>query len=238
MGRLPLRRGGDPCRAAGPGWSPPPQRTTGRPPRSRPAAARDRHHPPARARPGTRRAARRSSDGPRRRTRARPGPTASYGRRCPVGEVVPALVPGPRPVGDLVAAEPGRAEAVHRQPVLRGRTVVVLVLDGRRPPSSGSRLRRQVVTRRARQAFGVRIVQREGIRGDVIGLQRQGGVERGGPHGLGLRRARRTGGRARRIRTRRPAPTRRRTRRPRARAAGRAAGAAPGRTTAPPSRVG
>ena len=49
----------------------------------------------------------------------------------PVGEVVPALVAGLRPVADLVAAVAGRAQRDDRVVVLRGRPI--LVLPGRTP---------------------------------------------------------------------------------------------------------
>ena len=118
--------------------------------------------------------------------RVRPGPDRLVRPPHPVREVVPALASGPSPVRDLVAPEAGRTQPLHRQPVLRGRPIVVLLVDRCRPPAPRTRARRQVVAHRARQALGVRVVERQGIGGDVIRLEGERRIQRRGPNGLGL----------------------------------------------------
>ena len=71
--------------------------------------------------------------------RVRPRADRLVRASLPVGEVVAALVPGPRPVRDLVATEAGRGEALHDDVVLRGRPVVVLLVDRLRPPATRAR---------------------------------------------------------------------------------------------------
>ena len=169
------------------------------------AARRQRPAPrrlPAPAPPGTRPAAPRSSGGSTPSNACAPGPTASYGRRVPVDEVVPALVPGPRPVRDLVAAEPGRTQPLDRQPVLLGRAVLVLLRGSPSPASDGRPARvGRWSPERPGQPLVVRVVQRQGVRGDVVGRQGKGGVQRRRPRVRRTGPARRTGGPARRTRS-------------------------------------
>ena len=127
------------CRAAARGSSPRPAaaaridrlETAGRQSRLRPVGRRERgqvavepRRVPAPARPVE---------------RVRPRPDRLVRASLPVGEVVAALVPRPRPVRDLVATEAGRGEALDGDVVLRGRPVVVLLVDRLRPPATRAR---------------------------------------------------------------------------------------------------
>ena len=138
---------------------------------------------PARARQGTRRAARRSSGGGAVEC-VRAGTHRLVRPARPVGEVVPALVAGSRPVGDLVAAEPGRGEALHRQPVLRGGPIVVLPARPPRPPARAPGVvgRWSPVGPVRPSASGSSRVRAYGE--SVVRLERQRGVQRGRPDRL------------------------------------------------------
>ena len=93
----------------------------------------------------------------------------------PVREVVADLVPGPRPVRDLVAAVAGRGEAVLGERVLLGSAVLVLTGASTLAPAPRAAGRREVVA--ARSALGVRIVERQRVQREVVRLEREGGVD-------------------------------------------------------------
>ena len=82
------------------------------------------------------------------------------------------------PVRDLVAAEPGPGQAVHRERVLGRGRVLVLLADRRLAPAPGPRARRQVVAERAGDPLLVGVVEGEGVRGHVVHAQRDRRVER------------------------------------------------------------
>ena len=99
----------------------------------------------------------------------------------PVHEVVTALVTGPAPVGDLVAAIARRAQSIHGQLVVLGRAVIGLLGDRGLPPATSPRSSRQVIAQRTGQPLAVRIVQRERIGRDVVRDQRQGRIQSARP---------------------------------------------------------
>ena len=106
-----------------------------------------------------------------------PGPTASYGSALPVGQVVAALMAGPRPVGDLVAAPAARRQHVRGEAVLLRGAVVVLLATGRLAPAPCARGSGKVVARLAREALGVRIVERQRVEREVVRAEIEGGPQ-------------------------------------------------------------
>ena len=68
----------------------------------------------------------------------RAGPDRLVRPALPVGQVVPALVPGPRPVRDLVAAEPGVGQG-HDGVVVLGRGAVLVLPGADAARASGAR---------------------------------------------------------------------------------------------------
>ena len=108
-------------------------------------------------------------------------PHGLVGTALPVGEVVAALVPGPRPVRDLVAAEPG----------LREDEVAWWYWAAARSSSWAGRARSR--QRRAPDVVGrwsptgpvspsaIRVVEGQGVQRQVVRPELQRGVERGRP---------------------------------------------------------
>ena len=185
-----------------------------RPRPSRRAGAPAAHRPRAPAPAGTRPAAPRSSAATTPSNAWAPGPTASYGRALPVGEVVPALVAGPGPVRDLVAAEARRRPAARR----RARTAPRPGRrPGRGPPPRASAGRPDVVGRwspeRPGDALGIGVVERQRVGRDVVDAERRSPRRASPPRRRPTAPARRTAGRPTPTRSRRPAPRRPRRRR-------------------------
>ena len=126
-----------------------------------------------RARRRSRRDGRRSSAGSTPSNAWAPGPDRLVRPALPVGEVVAALVAGPRPVADLVAAPAGLGQAVRRRggtarprgprPARAGRSVA---------PAARAARRRQVIALRARSG-----PRRPGRRGSA--RRARGGPARG-----------------------------------------------------------
>ena len=103
----------------------------------------------------------------------RVGPRADrgIGPTLPVGEVVPALVAGAGPVGELVPGVAVRLEQRVGEAVGAGGSVLVLGRACGFTPPASTRGRREVIAGRAGESLGVRVVQGQGIRRDVVGLQ-------------------------------------------------------------------
>ena len=161
-------------RGAGRGSAARTRRSRRRRPPSRRAAGGPRRAPRATGR--TRASFQRRSG---RRTRARPGRRASNGSALPVREVVPGLVPGPRPVRDLVVAVARGGQAILGKGVLLGRAVLVLPGASTLAPSPRAARHGQVIA-----ALGV--VERQRVQRQVVRLECEGGVERRGPRSDGL----------------------------------------------------
>ena len=166
-----------------------------------------------------------------------PGPTASYGRRCQYDEVVPALVPGPAPVRDLVAPvarrrPAGRPRARTGSAARSSSWSRTATSRQRRAPDG----RGQVVAQRPGDALRIGIVERQRIGRDVVDAESDRRVERRRP---GVDRLpRHVVQQVDRHRSARlPAPRRPRRRRPRAGAVARAAAAAPGSNDWAPSET-
>ena len=70
--------------------------------------------------------------------------------------------------------------------VLRGRPVVVLLLDRLRAPAARARARGQVVAGRPGEPLRVRVVEGQRVRGDVVGREGERGVQRRRPGLLAL----------------------------------------------------
>ncbi len=113
----------------------------------------------------------------------------------PVGEVVPALMPGPGPVRQLVSTEAGLGQAMRRRGGTSRR-------PGRRPgPSAPARA--SVAPRRssagdrrpARSALGVRVVEDQGIQRQVVRAEAERALEAVGPGRQRSDPGRRTAGR-------------------------------------------
>ena len=92
-----------------------------------------------------------------------------------------ALVPGPGPVADLVAAPAVLREAHDRVVVHRRRPIVVLGRPRLLAPAAGPAARRQVVPVRPGEALGVGVVEGQRVEREVVRRERQRLVERDHP---------------------------------------------------------
>src|SRR4029079_9731466 len=95
------------------------------------------------------------------------------GPTLPIGEVVPALMPRPGPVGDLVPTIAGAVQGDGGVVILLRRAVLVLRRDGLVAPAPGAAGRRQVVAPRAGQALGHRVVEGQRVQRQVIRVEIQ-----------------------------------------------------------------
>ena len=125
----------------------------------------------------------------------RPGSGGLVRAALPVDEVVARFVARPRPVGELVAVEPGGGQAVARERVLVRRAIVVLVGPCPVAPAPCAVGDRQMVAAGARQALRVGIVERQGVRGDVVRRQRDAPPRASAPNSRRSGPARRRAGR-------------------------------------------
>ena len=96
----------------------------------------------------------------------------------PVDEVVPALVAGPRPVADLVAAPAVLGQAVDGVVVLGRGPILVLGRARGRAPATRAGGRRQVVAAGPGQPFGVGVVEGQRVEREVVGREGERRLER------------------------------------------------------------
>ena len=125
----------------------------------------------------------------------RAGPDGLVRQALPVDQVVPALLAGASEVGQLVPGEAGRGEAVVQPLVHLGGAVGILLGRGGGTPAPRPCARRQVVAKRARQAFGIGVVEGQGVGRHVIRGQGEGRPRASRPRSPGSGPARRTAGR-------------------------------------------
>ncbi len=100
---------------------------------------------------------------------------------APVQQVVPALVSGTGQIGDLVAPQASHCGQLVCQQLHLGRALLGLLRCCTRAPRVCTPGDRQMVAIGARQALGIRIVQRERVGREVLRGQGQHGCERGPP---------------------------------------------------------
>ena len=94
---------------------------------------------------------------------------------------MPAPMAGSSPVADLVPVETGRVEPPVGVLVHRGGSILVLRRSRTVAPAARAGSNRQVIARRAGQALGVGVVERQGIQREVVRLEVERGIERPRP---------------------------------------------------------
>ena len=110
--------------------------------------------------------------------RVRARPDGLVRPALPVPEVVAALMAGPCPVADLVAAPAIGGKSMDRVVILGCRAVLILRRDREIAPATRAAGGRQVVAAHTGQALGVRVVESQRVQRQMIRPELEGALER------------------------------------------------------------